>query len=146
MYKRQAIDPRIPTIPGRSTSGFHRPGTHYLHQSRSAGSCWASRMKGELHPAKNSFCSGLSCIWTTASSGLIFYYVIRSFPLCVVKVSPLLAQMIGLERQRWRPPKKEKKQMVPWLSITSSRSKWHVLHARCQPTPTQPIYIHIQAF
>ena len=24
------IDPRIPTMPGRSTSGFHRPGRHRL--------------------------------------------------------------------------------------------------------------------
>ena len=41
------IDPRIPTIPGRSASGFHPPGRHHLHQARSAVRCWASRMKGE---------------------------------------------------------------------------------------------------
>ena len=50
---RMNIDPRIPTMPGRSTSGFHRPGGHRLHQSRSAVRCSASRMKGELHPTKN---------------------------------------------------------------------------------------------
>ena len=27
------IDPRIPTVPGRSTSGFHRPGRHLLAPS-----------------------------------------------------------------------------------------------------------------
>ena len=29
-------DFRIPTMPGRSTSGFHQPGRHCLHQARSA--------------------------------------------------------------------------------------------------------------
>ena len=50
---RMIIDPRIPTIPGRGTSGFHQPGRHCLHQARSAVRCSASRMKGELHPSKN---------------------------------------------------------------------------------------------
>ena len=57
MYGRSSmnIDPRIPTMPERSnTSGFHRSGRHCLHQAlRSAVSCSASRMKGELHPTKN---------------------------------------------------------------------------------------------
>ena len=43
------IDPRIPTKPGRSTSGFHRPDRHCLHQARSAVNCWAGRMKGGLY-------------------------------------------------------------------------------------------------
>ena len=49
---RVTIDPRLPTltIPGRSTSGFHRPSRYCSHQARSTVSCWASRMKGELHP------------------------------------------------------------------------------------------------
>ena len=50
---RMTIDPRIPTMPGRSTSGFHRPGRHCLHQARSAVRCSASRMKREPHPSKN---------------------------------------------------------------------------------------------
>ena len=50
---RMTVDPRTPTMPGQSTSGFHRPGRHCLRQGRSAVSCWASRMKGELHPTKN---------------------------------------------------------------------------------------------
>ena len=50
---RMAIGSRIPTMPGRSTSGFHQPGRHCLHQARSAVRCLASRMKGELHPSKN---------------------------------------------------------------------------------------------
>ena len=29
---RMTIDPRIPTMPGRSTPGFHQPGIHCLHQ------------------------------------------------------------------------------------------------------------------
>ena len=51
---RMAIDPRLPTTPGRSMLGFHQPGRHCLHQARSAVGCSASRMKGELHPCKNS--------------------------------------------------------------------------------------------
>ena len=52
----KTIDPRIPTMTGwrgQSTWGFHRPGKHCLHQARSAVSYSASRMKSELHPAKN---------------------------------------------------------------------------------------------
>ena len=49
---RVTIDPRTPTMPGRSTPGFHQPGRHCLHQARSAVRCSASRMKGELHPSK----------------------------------------------------------------------------------------------
>ena len=44
---RMTTDPRIPTKPGRSTSGFHQPGKLCLHQGRSAVRCSASRMKGE---------------------------------------------------------------------------------------------------
>ena len=44
---RMTIDSLIPTMPGRSTSGFHRPVGHCLHQARSVVRCWASRMKGE---------------------------------------------------------------------------------------------------
>ena len=29
----KTIDPRIPTMPGRITSGFHRPGRHCFHQA-----------------------------------------------------------------------------------------------------------------
>ena len=47
------IVPRIPTMPGRSTSSFHQPGIYCLHQARGAVRCSASRMKGELHPSKN---------------------------------------------------------------------------------------------
>ena len=46
---RMTIDPRIPTMSGRSTSGLHRAGRHCLHQARSAERCWASRTKGGLH-------------------------------------------------------------------------------------------------
>ena len=49
---RIPIDPGIPTMQG---SGFHRPDIYCLHQARSAVRCWASRMKGELHPSKNRF-------------------------------------------------------------------------------------------
>ena len=52
---RITVDPRIPTMPRRSMSGFHRPGRHCLHQARSAMRCLASRMKGGLYPTKNRF-------------------------------------------------------------------------------------------
>ena len=32
-----SIDPRIPTMPGRSTSVFHQPGRHCLHQEGEGG-------------------------------------------------------------------------------------------------------------
>ena len=63
------IDPRIPTMPERSTSGFHQPGRQCLHQGRSAVMCSASRMKGELNLSKNRLEDGLrllSCLWMTA--------------------------------------------------------------------------------
>ena len=44
------VDYRIPVMPGRSASGFYRPGRHCLHQAPSAVWHSASRMKGELHP------------------------------------------------------------------------------------------------
>ena len=46
----KTIDPRTPTMPGRSKWGFHRPDRHRVHEARSAVRCSASRMKGELHP------------------------------------------------------------------------------------------------
>ena len=49
---RMTIDPRIPTIPGRSRSGFHKPGGHCLHQAQSAVRYSASLMMGCLHPSK----------------------------------------------------------------------------------------------
>ena len=50
---RVSIDRRVPAMPGRRTPGFHRPGRHRVHETRSAVRCSTSRMKGELHPAKN---------------------------------------------------------------------------------------------
>ena len=59
---RMTIDPRSPLMPGRTTSGFNLPDRHCWHQARSAVRCWASCMKGELHPTKNHFRGGFSCI------------------------------------------------------------------------------------
>ena len=50
---RMTIDRCISKMPGRSTSGFHRPGRHCLHQARIAMGCLRGDMKGELHPTKN---------------------------------------------------------------------------------------------
>ena len=48
----ETIDARLPTMPGKSTSSFHRPDRRCMHQARIAARFSASRMKGELHPAK----------------------------------------------------------------------------------------------
>ena len=50
---RNTIDPRIPTMPGRSMPGFPRPGRYCLHQAQGAVRSPVSRMKGELHPTEN---------------------------------------------------------------------------------------------
>ena len=91
---RMTIDPRIPTMPGRSTSGFHRPGRHRLHQARSAVRCSASRMKGELHPAKKHFriLCVLSCIWMTASNEFIYFLV---WPLPETAIGILCNCLVG---------------------------------------------------
>ena len=52
---RMALNARIPTLPGRSTSSFVPPSRYWLHQSQSAVKDWASRIEGELHPAKSNF-------------------------------------------------------------------------------------------
>ena len=63
-----AIDPRIPTMSGRSMSGFHRPGRHCLHQARNAAvRCSVSRMKGELHSYQEPLVRR-TCIWMTAAT------------------------------------------------------------------------------
>ena len=56
---RMAVDPRIPTMPGRSMSGFHQTGRHCLHQARSTVRSWTSRMKGDVHPSKSRSQDGL---------------------------------------------------------------------------------------
>ena len=69
-HSRMTIDPRMPTIPGRTTSGFHRPGRHCEHPVRSAVRCSASRMKGKLYPTQDHLRGGLACIWTATSNEL----------------------------------------------------------------------------
>ena len=41
---RMITDPRIPTLPGRSTSSFHRPGRHCLYHTRKG-----REVSGESH-------------------------------------------------------------------------------------------------
>lgn len=44
----EAIDPRIPAVPGRSKASFHESGKNRVHEARSAVGCWVSRaMKDE---------------------------------------------------------------------------------------------------
>ena len=49
---RMTTHPRIPTMPGHSTPGFHRPGRQCSHY-RSAVRCSASYIKSELHPTED---------------------------------------------------------------------------------------------
>ena len=44
VVQSMTIDPRIPTMPGRSTSGFHRPGRHCTERKEPCG-----EMLGESH-------------------------------------------------------------------------------------------------
>ena len=62
-----ATDPRIYKRPWRSASDFVRPGRHYLHHARGTVRCWASRVKGELHPTKKRLWGGLSFKYMAAS-------------------------------------------------------------------------------
>ena len=44
-----SIDPRIPTMSGRRTSSFQRPGRHRVHQARSTVRCCSAiRTNGQL--------------------------------------------------------------------------------------------------
>ena len=59
---RMIIDPRIPTIPGRGTSGFYRPGRHRVNQARSTVRCLVSHLQGELlYSTKNQLVGGGGC-------------------------------------------------------------------------------------
>ena len=86
---RVTIDPRIPTMPGRSTSSFHQPGRHCWHQARSAVRCSASRMKGEVHPSKNRSYDGLQ-------------HLVPTFLLMNDSANELLCYLgLSLQRQHW---------------------------------------------
>ena len=152
------IDPRIPTMPGRDTSGFHR---HYLHQARSAVRGLASRMNGELHPTENRLWGGLTYGWHLLRVNL-FSNVVTSresenstmwLPLgyLTINTSRYVIRPFPFEGWRFptphkrsnstticdRPPKKQTSITVPLLSRSSSER--HVLQCRWQPTATQPI-------
>ena len=89
---RKTIDPRIPTLPGRGTSGFHQPGRCCLHQARSAARCWASRMKHELHPAKNLFLKADFLHKDDSVNDLIYYLV---WPLAETAMALLCDCLVG---------------------------------------------------
>ena len=71
----KTIDPRIPTVPRRSTSGLHRPGKRRLHQARGAVRCSASRIEGELRSTESQKSGGFphlvrTFMLTDGSSGV----------------------------------------------------------------------------
>ena len=83
---RMTIDPRIPTMPGRSTSGFHQPGRNCLHPALNAVRRSASRMKGEtasfqeprIRQTSASTLCLLSCLWTTAPMSRFVFWCVHS--------------------------------------------------------------------
>ena len=149
-------------MPGRSMSGFNRLDRHCLHHARSTVRCSASRMKGELHSTKNRLRSGLAygwqLQWVNKISGVAtsrdsngYYYVTASWvpyhnnttwcdhsPCAELGFSPaqydLTRPLAVIDRQI------KTKKTAPWWS--SSCSERHILQHRCQPTPTQHIYIY----
>ena len=58
--------PFIPTLLGRSTSGFDRPGKRCLHQARSAVRYSSNRMPGEPNPTKNRLRGECCYTWMAA--------------------------------------------------------------------------------
>lgn len=80
------VNPRIPFILGRSTSGIYRQGRHCLHQSRSALSGSASFMYGKLTPSKSHVLDGLAY-------GLHYQW------LTLVRVLPLLEAAMRVLRK-----------------------------------------------
>ena len=54
---RMAIDPCIPTIPGRSASGFHGLGRYYLHEAQSVVKYCSRRVASTL----SCFLLGAAC-------------------------------------------------------------------------------------
>ena len=106
---RMTIDPRIPTMPVRRTSGFHQPGRPCLHQARSAVRCSASRMKGDnilprtaLNTDFDTLCL-LSCLWMTApTSYFVFWCGHPRDSHGYYYVTELLCFLVWpLQRQQW---------------------------------------------
>ena len=58
IMRGRSLSDHKPSHPYNAMSGFRRPGRRCLHQARSAVRCSASRMKSELHPAKNCLSGG----------------------------------------------------------------------------------------
>ena len=99
---RKTINPRIPSMPGRSTSGFHRPGTQCLHQARSAVGCSACRLLKNIHEADLHMDDSFNelfyfPVWPLPETAMgvlhvtalwvpdHIHYAVQSFPLCGAK-------------------------------------------------------------
>ena len=127
---RMAIDPRVPTMPGRSMSGFHRPGRRCLHQARASSyyvqiACEADFPAYGWQRPTNRLVFGVATsrdsngYTTQRPRGCLTIYtqcVIRSFPSCgVTQPFPLGGGKLlhppkknWPDRQPWWPPKKNK--------------------------------------
>ena len=99
---RMTRDPRVPTMPGRSTSGFHRPGRHCLNQARGELSYMKSTLFHNISTVctvifqpKSGYISGQSGITTPGvSKGSLGLHYIHIFsPSCTRYVL----------QHRWQP-------------------------------------------
>ena len=93
---RVTIDPRIPTMPGRSIFTSR----HYcLHQARSAVKCWASRSK------VNCICYGIllspvAALWSVASVPSSYPAGVIAYLILLTNTSPLRSGDIGRGKQQ----------------------------------------------
>ena len=101
---RMTIDPRIPTMPGWSTSGFHRPDRHAYTKREAPWGVRRVAWRVSCILQKNRLWGVLSCMLMTASNELICFLVqplpetamiillicdclcTYKLPLCVVKL------------------------------------------------------------
>ena len=136
--RSMTIDPRTPTMPRRSTSGFHlceafgeshegRAASYKEPLMRRTWTWMTASMTSFIFGCGHSQRQQWGCYVIASWAPYHKHYVMRSFPVCGVKLlhpAQTIYDSIG-------------KKSAPWLS--SSRSELHVLQCRRQPTPTQPM-------
>ena len=111
-------------MPGRSTSGFHRPGRHCLHKARSALRGWASRMKGELHPTKEALLRRTflhvddRVEWTLGTNIFEIPFVFFKFRRMRVSIFDDAKKNRDPFRTRWK-----KKNLITIIQHTSKKKK-----------------------
>ena len=119
----KTLDRRIATMPGRSTSGFHRPGRHRVHHTRSAvgrGGGAGGRGGGDLiaRVASATTAGGNGAGWGISGVGeriicyvsvlrvccMCFFHVFFFFPILDSKFSLFFIFYFICSDERGRPP------------------------------------------